>query len=222
MPSTTRDLRGRLIAATVLILTLVMVGAPDRADAATLYGWICRDINYSGGCTAITQDIAVLGTTSLGNDRASSVIIAGGNSLSLYADINYGGACQTFNANAPDLRGQPIGNDRASSVRVGATCPAATLFRNANYGGAYLTSDQMYPVSAGGRWMPYLGGTPVGADGTASVSVSPGHSVSLYTRQNFSRWGGCITVYSNTATLPAGFTVQSVWVDPPSPCRTVL
>jgi hypothetical protein len=221
MPSTPPDLRRRLIAATVLALTLVTVGTLHRADAATLYGWICRDINYGGGCIAITQNVGYLGTTSFGNDRASSVIVAGGNSLSLYVDISYGGVCQTFNVSTPDLRGQPIGNDRASSVQVGATCPAATLFRNTNYGGAYLTSNQMYPVSAGGRWMHTLVGSPVGPGGVASVSVSPGHSVSLYSQPNFSRWGACITVYSNTPTFTA-FAVQSVWVDPPSPCRTVL
>ncbi len=207
------------------VLTVAGLGGSfvlaGRAEAAPVVGWVCSDSNFRGNCIPISQDIPRLGLTAVGNDRASSLLMAEGTSLSLYLDTDYGSVCQTFSANAPDLRNTLIGNDRASSVRVGSTCPSAILFKDSNYSGTYVTSDQLrYTVGGTTRyWSLGLGTTTIGNAQLSSVVVSPGHSVSIY--EGLSLSGACITLYGNTPSLGAlGFNdrARSVWVDPPSPC----
>jgi hypothetical protein len=59
----------------------------------------------------------------VGNDAASSIIVAPGMIASLFADINYDGACDTISRTNSDLRNSVIGINTASSIRIGVECP---------------------------------------------------------------------------------------------------
>ncbi|MFN0026137.1 MAG: hypothetical protein ACKV2O_02965 [Acidimicrobiales bacterium] len=152
-------------------------------------------------------------------------MVAAGAAMGLYRDTAYGSVCQSFTAHAPDLRNQLIGNDQASSVRIGSTCPRAILFRDSNYNGAQVTSDQLRFTSGGVTryWSLSLGTTAIGNAQLSSVLVYPGHSVSLYV--GFSMTGDCITLTGHTPSLSArGFNdlARSVWIDPPTPCARLF
>ena len=55
------------------------------------------------------------------NDRISSLAIAPGLVVTLYADASFQGTCKSFAANNADLRTTRFGNDIASSLRMKTT-----------------------------------------------------------------------------------------------------
>ena len=109
--------RHLLPAALFLLLmapSAVPVAYADGQRGATVY----RDQGFRGGHQTFYGDVADLGRSTVGNDGASSVVVARGCRVRLYADKNFRGPRIELNADARDLGRTSFGNDRASSLKV--------------------------------------------------------------------------------------------------------
>lgn len=80
--------------------------------------------NYEGKRVRLTGDEAAMALTTLGNDTASSIQIAGNYSVTAYADGNFSGSATTLTGSAASL---PSGwSDRISSVKIVDLAPEVT------------------------------------------------------------------------------------------------
>ena len=99
----------------------IKIGAhcPRGSDGLPLHKVIlCRHANFQG-CIVLTGSVSNLGSTSVGNDAASSLRVNGNYVVLLWQNTSYGGACERFARFDADLSD----NDQASSLQVGGSCP---------------------------------------------------------------------------------------------------
>lgn len=74
----------------------------------------CIDVNYGGGCTYFSHDVADLRSYGL-NDTISSVLVPPGRREIMYKNANFSGSCYLATSNVADISGTDIGNDALSS-----------------------------------------------------------------------------------------------------------
>ncbi len=86
----------------------------DRESGITLFS----DSNYQGDYEIFSESIANLKGSFLGNDRARSVWVPPGYSVTLYQHKNYRGRSLTLSRGAPDLGLTPMGDFQVSSLWV--------------------------------------------------------------------------------------------------------
>lgn len=120
----------------------------DNRDGVYFYA----DQNYSGDCHYSLTDIPDLGTTTVGNDRLSSVRIRGDYQVKLYEDSNYGGGHDELNSSDSNLDIRSLG-DQYSSAKINEvfyTCPTdgregVYMYSQAGYTGDCLFSTTDIP-----------------------------------------------------------------------------
>lgn len=79
---------------------------------------VFRDEAFRGGQETFHGDVADMGRTAVGNDRASSIVVARGCRVRVYEDTDFRGKRQDFNGDVSDLGRTAFGNDRVSSLKV--------------------------------------------------------------------------------------------------------
>ena len=204
------------IAVVTLVMLPVLCALPARRPPGTAAQPIadgvqlCDDLDYEGVCELFTADNPDLRTSTIGNDRASSIRVAPGWVAAVYEHIDYQGRCETFTAGNPDLRNSLIGNDQISSIRMG-DCnltppppppppPPAPLAM-----GVRLCADLDYE----GRCETFtadaadLSGTEIGDDQASSIRVAPGWTASVYELPDFG--GRCETLNVSNPDLRLSF-----------------
>ncbi len=87
------------------------------AGAATL----CQDPGYCGLCETFTSPPAGgpdpdLSNNGIGDNQASSIMVAPGTTVTLCDLPSFAGTCEQFTGDDPDLSDNLIGNDRTSSI----------------------------------------------------------------------------------------------------------
>src|SRR5579883_2140276 len=105
------------------------------------YGVIlCQRPYYGGNCQTFTTDVPNLTGSYVGNDTTSSIRVAPGWAVSVWAEFNYsthdGGHCQTFTSDVPDLQGTAVGDNAVSSLRLNVGCDGNPL-SNVQGGGSF-------------------------------------------------------------------------------------
>lgn len=74
--------------------------------------------DYSGKWVKVNGEISNMGYTVVGNDKVSSVLVAGNHAYRLYKDADFKGAMYEGTGSIPEMKGTNIGNDMLSSIQI--------------------------------------------------------------------------------------------------------
>jgi len=151
----------------------------DGRDGAYLFA----DQNYAGDCYYSTANIPNLGTTTVGNDRLSSVKIIGDYQLHIYEDVDYGGRYDELNNSDANLDIRSLGG-QYSSVKIEqniSTCPSD------NRSGVYMYSDPDYLGDClfSTVNIPFFGDTIIGDNDLSSIRFVGTWDAKLYKYANY-------------------------------------
>ncbi len=172
----------------------------DGRRGAVVY----RDADFRGQSEIFQKDDPELDGNRIGNDQISSLRVAPGCRVTLFADAGYRGASTIITADAPSLTSSRVGNDGASSLRV--ECghgsdpgdPGPPFHR-----GVMLFSDEDFR----GRSEVFaasdrdLRDNPIGANRASSIRVAPGCRAILYEGSGYR--GGSAVITEDTPSLGA-------------------
>ncbi len=162
--------------------------------AVTLY----EHENFGGRSQGFDGDVANLNSTSFGNDRATSIVVAPGCRAELYRDRDFRGGSAVVEGNVPDLGRTPVGNDSVTSLRV--SCGYGGGYDGGGYGSGGSASGGYGNPPAGQRSGvtlyegynfsgrhetfyrddPRLNNNSIGDNRVRSVSVAPGCKATLF------------------------------------------
>lgn len=153
-------------------------------EGVTLYG----DYGFRGASETISQNIADMKNTRIGNDALSSVRVPRGCRVVLYSDNNFRGHSVVLEGDEPELGRTRVGNDSVSSVEVdcgggyagshggAASASGVTLYSDYGFRGTSETINGN---------IDDMKNTRIGNDSLSSVRVPRGCSVTLYTDNNY-------------------------------------
>ncbi|HEX9637779.1 MAG TPA: beta/gamma crystallin-related protein [Acidobacteriota bacterium] len=161
----------------------------------TLY----EDRDFRGRGETFLGDDPFLGDNPIGQDRASSVQVAPGCEVTLYAHSHYRGASTTLRYHQNDLRYSQVGGDSVSSLRVrcgrgdwgqpdqpGYGAPGPSGYGQSGWG---VTLYEDHSFRGHGESFAYddpdLDDNRIGEDNASSVRIAPGCWVRLYEDRGF-------------------------------------
>ena len=170
-----------LLLGVALPALITLPALADHDHGVTLY----EHDDYGGRYETFTGDVADLGRTQIGNDRATSIYISRGCEAVLYRDTDFRGESLSLSGEEeiPNLGRTRVGNDSVSSLEVycrrgGAWDgrPGAMLYADTGFGGAY---ERLEYDDAD------LGNNPIGNDRVSSIRVSPDCDVVVFEDTKF-------------------------------------
>ena len=178
-----------------LLLILAAALAAGLGSSAAAQGGVTlfEHPDYGGSSQSFGADVARLGSTAIGNDRASSVRVAPGCTATLYRDADFRGRVTVLRGDTRHLAGTDAGNDAVSSLRVecGTAGPhGVVLFTDSEFRGRQAT---FYGDTADLTRDGYPD------DATTSVRVPSGCALTLYEHPNYR--GRAETLYEDDPLL---------------------
>ena len=157
---------------------------------------VYQHVNFGGSSLSVGEGDVTFGalrTSSVGNDRISSIEIAPGYVVFACQHGGFGGRCETFTGSVSNLRGINF-NDVISSLRVSkVTTLPVTVYQHVNFRGSSLS------VGEGDLTFRELRASSVGNDRISAIEIAPGYEV--YACQHGGFGGRCETFTGSVSDL---------------------